>query len=103
MSSNSSIHNVSKVDFEKMDLGEDRGYVYIVTATDKHGYEHSFNMFMSKLNDDVKAITWKDYWYVILDRVAVLHGKFLQLHAEMVLEQWTEEESVSRLYRFTQE
>lgn len=61
MSSNSSIHNVSKVDFEKMDLGEDRGYVFIVTATDKHGYEHSFNMFMSKLNDDVKAITWKDY------------------------------------------
>jgi hypothetical protein len=47
MSSNSSIHNVSKVDFEKMDLGEDKGYVFIVTATDKHGHEHTFNMFMS--------------------------------------------------------
>jgi hypothetical protein len=49
------------VDFKKMDLGENKGYVYIVTATDKHGHEHTFNMFMSKLNDDVKAITWKDY------------------------------------------
>ena len=69
------------VDFKKMDLGEDKGYVYIVTATDKHGHEHTFNMFMSKLNDDVKAITWKDYWYVILGRVAVLLGKLLQFHA----------------------
>ena len=61
MSSNSSIHNVSTVNFKKMGLGEDKGYVFIVTATDKHGHEHTFNMFMSDFNDDVKAIDWKDY------------------------------------------
>jgi len=61
MSSNSSIHNVSKVNFKKMGLGEDKGYVFIVTATDKHGHEHTFNMFMPDFNDDVKAIDWKDY------------------------------------------
>ena len=60
MSSNSSIHNVSTVTFKKMDLGE-TGYVFIVTATDEHGHEHTFNMFMSDFNDDVKAIDWKDY------------------------------------------
>jgi hypothetical protein len=61
MSSNSSIHNVSKVDFEKMDLGKDKGYVFIVTATDESGHKHSFNMFAASVIQDANEIKWRDF------------------------------------------
>ena len=60
MSSNSSIHNVSKVEFTKIDLRDRNKHVYVVTATDESGHEHTFNMFMSNLNDDVEAMKWRD-------------------------------------------
>jgi hypothetical protein len=57
MSSTSSIHKVCKVHFEKMDLGNGMGRVFSVTATDEHGHQHCFNMFIT---EDVNEITWGD-------------------------------------------
>lgn len=63
MSSNSSIHNVSKVEFTKMDLGDKNGHVFVVTATDESGHEHTFNMFASEVIQDANEIKWRDFKY----------------------------------------